>query len=217
MSARKDLYDYVRVNGFRTYSSEELRVAGKVGDWGRVFRQLRQDRVIHYEYTNNSYEITQINEFTSSTARAGLSAKDRYRIQNRDGHTCQACGRNVKDNITLHVDHKIPLDCGGTHDDKNLWVLCMDCNQGKQAFFKDDLDSDVMALVFDETSGHMKLKTLFENSLDQKFTPSILQGISGIRDWPRTIRKIRQSDGLNIEWVEGTAEEPNGYYILRSI
>lgn len=216
MSARKKLYDYIKSRGIGSYSTSELRNIGEVSDWARVMRQLKQDEVLYFNHNSSThmYEVSIINAYNSTTKRNGLTSKDKYRISLRDGHRCQACGRGVNDSVTLHIDHKIPLEFGGTHNDENLWVLCSDCNQGKKDFFKDDFDSKVMTLVYQQTSGYQKLKVLFENSPGKKFTPSILQGISGIRDWTRTVRTIREQEKMNICWFPATKVNPQGYYML---
>ncbi|WP_222984200.1 HNH endonuclease [Flagellimonas meishanensis] len=214
MSARERIYYHIRANGLKAYSGEELRRIGAISDWARVIRQLKQDDIIEYEYdtSSSSYVITKIGEYSRQTRRSGLTSKDLYRIRNRDGHRCQSCGQGVNDGVRLHVDHKIPLDWGGTNNDDNLWTLCSSCNQAKKSFFKDDFDSEVMKLVYAESSGYQKLRVLFENSPNVKFSPSILQGIAGIRDWTRTIRNIRERYNLNITWFASDEEHPSGYY-----
>lgn len=213
MSAKKRLHSYISDNGLRFYSTEELRTVGEISEWARVFRQLKQDTIIDYETVANGYRITLINDLTSRSVRNGLSSKDKFRIRNRDGHRCQSCGKGVSDNVKLHVDHKIPLDWAGTNDDSNLWTLCDECNLAKRNFFKDDFDAEVMKLVYTQNNGYNRLKVLFENSPNKNFTPSILQGIAGIRDWTRTIRDIRNKHKLNIVWISKEENYPNGYYV----
>jgi len=43
------------------------------------------------------------------------------------------CGRPSTE-VSLEVDHVIPLDSGGTDELSNLATLCKDCNIGKSAF-----------------------------------------------------------------------------------
>lgn len=215
MSARKRLFDYVNQKGINhNYNSKELQEVGAVDDWARSLRQLRQDDVLLYEYdsTKREYRFTEINEYSNTTKRAGLTSKTKYRIRNRDGHLCQSCGKGVKDGVKLHVDHKIPLELEGTNLDDNLWTLCDDCNQGKKDFYSDDFDIEVMTKVFQEKSGYQRLRVLFELSPNKGFTPSVIQGIAGIRDWTRTIRNIRDKYGINIQWFKPDEENPNGYY-----
>lgn len=212
MSARVDLYEYISKGGIKKYSTEELRKVGKISDWARSLRQLKQDGIIDYNRVSGFYDITKISDYVASTVRDGLNSKDKYRIRNRDGHRCQSCGKGVKDGVKLHVDHKIPVDWGGGNDDANLWTLCDECNLAKKSFFKDDFDAEVMKLVYSQNNGYQRLKTLFENSPNRKFSPSILQGIAGIRDWTRTLRDIREKHNLNILWFPRDDEFPNGYY-----
>lgn len=214
MSAKKNLYNYISQNGIRVYTTEELRRIGEISEWARVLRQLKQDNIINYDSVPHGYNITLINDLKSTSLRSGLSTKDKYRIRNRDGHRCQSCGRGVNDNVNLHVDHKIPIDWGGGNEDSNLWTLCNECNLAKRNFFKDDFDAEIMKLVYNEQSGTLRLKTLFENSPNKKFPPSILQGIAAIRDWTRTIRLIREKYQLNIVWIPKEESYPDGYYIF---
>ena len=217
MSTRKRLYDHIARNGIGLYKSTTLQNIGVTTEWARSLRQLKQDNVIQFNYDSSkkSYNITKVNKYKATTKRAGLSEKDKFRIRNRDGYRCQACGNGINDGIKLVVDHRIPVDCGGGHNDENLWTLCESCNGGKQAFFKDELDAKVMKKVFAQNSGFQKLKVLFEESPGQKFSPAILQGVSGIRDWTRTVRLIRKKYSMNIIWCEKTVEHPDGYYVCK--
>ena len=59
--------------------------------------------------------------------------KVRIKIFDRDNFTCQYCGRSPmnKDDVVLHIDHKIPKNKGGTDDIDNLITSCSLCNLGK--------------------------------------------------------------------------------------
>ena len=65
--------------------------------------------------------------------RAKMRPSLRYSILERDGFTCQLCGRSPRtgDNVKLHVDHILPISKGGRTEPDNLQVLCRDCNLGK--------------------------------------------------------------------------------------
>jgi 5-methylcytosine-specific restriction protein A len=54
----------------------------------------------------------------------------RQRILSRDGFKCQCCGRIGANH---EVDHRTPLEQGGSNDDSNLWLLCHDCHARKTA------------------------------------------------------------------------------------
>ena len=52
----------------------------------------------------------------------------RREIFNRDGHTCQYCGKQTRD---LTVDHVIPRRRNGRHEWENLTSACKKCNHRK--------------------------------------------------------------------------------------
>lgn len=59
--------------------------------------------------------------------------RDRFAILAAADFRCHYCGRSAGPNVTLQVDHVIPLSKGGTDDRSNLVAACWDCNQGKAA------------------------------------------------------------------------------------
>lgn len=63
--------------------------------------------------------------------RNKLSAGLRYDILKRDKFKCCSCGSSIDDGVKLHVDHIIPLSCGGKTEFNNLQTLCERCNLGK--------------------------------------------------------------------------------------
>lgn len=64
--------------------------------------------------------------------RKGLSKRVRFAVFARDGFRCRYCGRQ-SDEVTLVVDHLLPVAAGGTDDPENLVTSCEPCNQGKAA------------------------------------------------------------------------------------
>lgn len=56
----------------------------------------------------------------------------RMRVAVRDSFCCAQCGRDWNDRID-HVDHRVPLEAGGSNDDANLQLLCVDCHMHKSA------------------------------------------------------------------------------------
>lgn len=59
-----------------------------------------------------------------------VSKRLRFEILRRDNHQCQYCGEKAPD-VTLHVDHVIPVALGGSDKPENLVAACKDCNLGK--------------------------------------------------------------------------------------
>ena len=80
MSTRERLYQFILKEGTGKYKSKTLQDAGGMTEWGRELRQLRQDGVIRYNYSNKKklYEITSINDYKASTNRKGLTNKIKY-------------------------------------------------------------------------------------------------------------------------------------------
>ncbi|AEK07836.1 HNH endonuclease [Mycobacterium phage Yoshi] len=54
----------------------------------------------------------------------------RYEILRRDNNTCRYCGGKSPD-VTLTIDHVVPVSLGGSDDPSNLVAACKDCNAGK--------------------------------------------------------------------------------------
>jgi hypothetical protein len=59
-----------------------------------------------------------------------VSKRVRYEVLRRDNHTCRYCG-GIAPDVTLTVDHVIPVALGGSDDPSNLVAACRDCNAGK--------------------------------------------------------------------------------------
>jgi len=57
-------------------------------------------------------------------------AARRQRILVRDAYACRVCDEIVAGKAA-HVDHRIPLEDGGTDDDANLQTLCVRCHGAK--------------------------------------------------------------------------------------
>ena len=72
-----------------------------------------------------------------------LSKRTRFEIFRRDEHICQYCGQKAPD-VTLHVDHIIPVALGGDDKPGNLVTACVDCNQGKTSISP---DSPIVAAI----------------------------------------------------------------------
>lgn len=51
-------------------------------------------------------------------------------IRNQDTVTCSYCGKDI-DALKAHVDHIVPLSCGGDHLPDNFAVACPTCNLSK--------------------------------------------------------------------------------------
>ena len=213
-SAKERLLKFLRQNVGKTISRDILSKEAAVHDWQRSIRTLRQEGW-EIESKNEGYILHSDKKNTNSKTRIGINDKLRYSILQRDNSTCQRCGRTVKDKIKLEVDHKIPVELGGTNDSENLWTLCNECNGGKKHFFS-DFEPQVIKDIMMENSGYQRLIKLFSLSPNIVIEPIKLQVISEIRDWTRTIRLIREKEKMDIIWIEKCDDFPFGGYMLKT-
>lgn len=62
--------------------------------------------------------------------RTPIGKKLRFEVFKRDSFKCQYCGRSAPE-VTLEVDHIVPVAEGGKNEILNLVTSCRDCNRGK--------------------------------------------------------------------------------------
>jgi 5-methylcytosine-specific restriction endonuclease McrA len=81
---------------------------------------------IEYQKSKEHFKKVQRNKINDST---------RFEVFKRDGYRCKICGMSPETNpeVTLHLDHIIPVALGGTSVIENLQTLCSSCNMGKKA------------------------------------------------------------------------------------
>jgi hypothetical protein len=84
-----------------------------------------------------------------------VSKRLRFEILRRDQHTCQYCGEKAPD-VTLHVDHVIPVALGGTDKPDNLVAACKDCNIGKSSV---PADAPLVAQVAENAAAYALILT----------------------------------------------------------
>lgn len=75
-----------------------------------------------------------------------VSRRLRFEILRRDGHTCRYCGGKAPD-VSLTVDHVVPVTLGGSDSPDNLVAACQDCNAGKSSVSP---DSPIVSEVSDD-------------------------------------------------------------------
>ena len=111
-------------------------------------------------------------------------------------------GYGIDDGRKLQVDHKTPVDLGGTNDEDNLWTTCSDCNQGEENLF-DDSRADDVAQIMELSSAQKRLSAFFElypNEAHDVFTLAAIGVVNSYQNGVvRALRYVRSS-GLNIVW-----------------
>ena len=86
-----------------------------------------------------------------------VSRRLRFEILRRDGMTCRYCGAKAPD-VTLTIDHVVPVALGGGDEPSNLMTACEDCNGGKTSIAPDQ------ALVEDVDSSSFLLASALERA-----------------------------------------------------
>jgi len=57
------------------------------------------------------------------------------RVTRRDNNQCQICGKVLRDN-EIEFDHLIPISKGGSSEEHNVRVSCLECNRKKSAGYE---------------------------------------------------------------------------------
>jgi 5-methylcytosine-specific restriction endonuclease McrA len=99
-----------------------------VNRWGSVRNVCR----LLAQYKNGEITQEQLLDRTSPAARKTIALKIRWDVLKRGNYMCAKCGSRPPD-VSLDVDHIVPLAKGGTDAITNLQILCNHCNQGKKA------------------------------------------------------------------------------------
>ena len=214
-SAKDKLHSYFLNHLGEDIPRETLReVAGNIQDWQRSLRSLRQETGLGIRATKTGYILESAEPVTEPKIREPINDKLRYAVLQRDNSRCQRCGRGIEDGVKLVVDHRIPVDMGGSTTIDNLWTSCTDCNGGKKSFFSDD-ETELMKEISKLSSGQKKLEAYFLANKGKLIDPYKLQVVANVRDWERALRKLRQDTSMNIVYVRPSKENPIGGYIYK--
>jgi 5-methylcytosine-specific restriction endonuclease McrA len=140
---------------------------------------------------NTRYELIGRKEATAG-ARSGFSERERAAVL-APGR-CAMCGRSpLEDGVKLQVDHKIPLEWGGTDDPDNLQPLCEECNRGKKNLFA-SIDARAASAI-NEDEPHKRIGELLK-AFEGEWIPSYVIGIVASaqqyqEDWQKRMRELR--------------------------
>ncbi len=213
--AKTKLHNYFLEHVGEDIPRETLReVAGNITDWQRTLRTLRKETGLDIRATKTGYILTSAEPINEPIIRGAINDKLRYAVLQRDNSRCQRCGRGIEDGVKLAVDHRIPVDMGGETVIDNLWTLCTDCNGGKKSFFSDE-DSELMRKISKMSGAGKKLSAYFMAHPNEIIDPYKLQVVANVRDWERSLRKLRQDTGMDISYIRPSTENPMGGYIYK--
>jgi hypothetical protein len=118
------------------------------------------------EFKNQSFGklIAEVKDkfFNAKSIRHNFTTDERLKIFNDNEGVCSLCDKE----LTLknfHIDHILPLACGGTNDIYNLQVLCKPCHFEKS---KNEKEEGYIKLSDTESSFNSTTKEIFNSSLN---------------------------------------------------
>jgi hypothetical protein len=144
--SKEKIRRFLLKNVGRVIESNEIQAAsGGVAEFGRRLRELREREgwqiLTHNDRSDlkpGQYLIPEKPPRSSAVAfTRGISLKLRAQVFDRNGFTCQMCGRSPGETdpetgrkVRLHVGHIVDKSFGGKDELSNLRTLCSSCNQG---------------------------------------------------------------------------------------
>lgn len=213
MSAKGRILELLKAAVGQVVPRKTIVQAANSSEWGRRIRDLRAEGWL-IETAHGGYILKSLERGTAQDT-VGISDKVRYAVLRRDNSRCRRCGRAVEDGVKLVVDHILPRAWGGETVMDNLWALCEQCNQGKKAH-ESDVDAEAMRRILSQRSGRLRILEYMKQKLGQVSSKEELMIVSGIHDYPRRIRELRDEGWDIVSMYEDPALKP-GDYVLKSL
>ena len=139
--ARAKIRAFLETNVGRIVHTDEIAEIAGIRDYQRRIRELRNEEGMQIRTYKDRLDLKPDEYFLESLHRdpvivRNVSAGLRMEILERNGFTCQLCGRTGGDpdpvgeskRVVLVIDHVVPVSQGGTNERENLRVLCTACN-----------------------------------------------------------------------------------------
>jgi 5-methylcytosine-specific restriction endonuclease McrA len=185
------------------------RLGAEVGEQEQLDRRRRDlngSFVIEKSGTGKETRYRLVGMKERPLAERLISEKDRAEVLR--SQRCAMCGRTpLGDGVRLQVDHKIPLDLGGTNAIENLQPLCEECNRGKKNLFADYTEYAPLikkAIGYDEPHKRIGelLKAFGGNWVRSDLLEMVAQAQQYQEDWQKRMRELRTL-GWTIEYKRG--------------
>jgi hypothetical protein len=146
MSAKSRIKAFFLENVGVVVTAKQLQeAAAPVSEWARRVRELRDEEqwpiITNHdsaELKPGEYMLTALpSENPNIDFQRGISQKLRAEVLDRNGFTCQTCGKTPGEidpetgrKVRLHIGHIVDKNYGGKDELSNLRTLCSTCNQG---------------------------------------------------------------------------------------
>lgn len=196
----KAIYRLLYEHRDRPLTMLEIRemLGAEVGDQEQLDRR-RRDLHTHFviEKVGSGrdirYRLTGVKELALS--ERGISEKDRAEVL-RPGR-CAMCGKTpIEDGVRLQVDHRIPLDLGGTNEIDNLQPLCEECNRGKKNLFAEYSEhAELIKTAIGHSEPHRRIGELLKAFDGGWVRSDMLEMVAHAQqyqeDWQKRMRELR--------------------------
>ncbi len=147
-------------------------------------------------------------ELAESVHKQRVDIRDRAAALWRAHGRCQMCGRTVvKHHVVLVVDHKIPVEWGGSNCEENLWAMCEDCR-----FWRTRCSS---AWAVQRSSARARVLTLLVARRGRWVARTWLKAVASATDWSRSVRALRKLGfDVRVRRLRGKSRQTMTYYSL---
>lgn len=201
---KQQVLDYLKQHLNEWTHNQKLRELTGLNDVPRTIRLLRQQGWQMEVRGDGHVRLISLEKTAARGERKTINGRVRYQVFSESGFRCQACGTTVEeDKVKLVVDHKIPVDWGGTNDISNLQSLCEECNSGKQAWVADKSSQDMKEIMSNPTI-YQRIEALFDKYPNQEIPSELIRLVSkDAFDWQRALRSVRERTGKKIAPIRG--------------
>jgi 5-methylcytosine-specific restriction endonuclease McrA len=145
--SKERIRQFFLANIGKVVTSNQIRdaIGTHVTEWARRVRELREDEHWQILTNNDRADLRPGQYLLKETPPAKpavsfsrpISAKLRAEVLDRNGLTCQWCGKGAGEidpdtgrKVRLHIGHIKDKSLGGKDELSNLRALCSTCNQG---------------------------------------------------------------------------------------
>ena len=146
LSCRELILIFLLANKGRIIQSREIQEScGFKAEWGRRLRELRNEHGYQILSHKDRSDLKPGQYMLETDVRVPAFARDisketRAWVLERNGYTCQMCGRAAGDadpfnparKVRLTMGHVIDKAMGGGDQPDNLKAVCTNCNEGLQ-------------------------------------------------------------------------------------
>ncbi|WP_370085336.1 HNH endonuclease [Streptacidiphilus sp. MAP12-16] len=151
-SAKDRLIHYLQAVSPRVADKEQLSHVANINEWPRRLRELEEEgwridsNIDDPSLPPGSYRLSTLER---RPARVREAIKLRYAVLERDGKTCQDCGRTPGQGAALQIHHIQPVHVGGGNEEGNLVTLCSQCHAGRHAHMSGPVKDELLNPEYD--------------------------------------------------------------------